>query len=455
MGRWIFSLQFRLVLGFALVLALALGSVSAYVGYAADREVEQFERDQEEVRAARMRLLVAQHYLARRGWVDIQRVIEQAGALYGRRIVVSDREGNVVADSQIGIRPPHRKPSKLTRTFPIRFPEQGGAREVGTLAIAPRDTPIDVPETQTSAIVSALDRSLLWTGIVAGVAGIMLVSVMSRQVLAPVRVLGATARRLGQGDLSQRVSSAGRDEIGELGRTFNAMAGGLEAAEGQRKNLMADVAHELRTPLSNIQGYLEAVKDGLLQADDTTVDTIHGEVRHLGHLVEDLRLLALAEAGALRLQREPCSLKDVLTRTVEPFLPRAEAQGVSISLGVTPQLPSVELDPERIGQVIANLLENALMHTPRDGRVHVTAETAGPNGVRVSVSDSGEGIPSEELPLLFERFYRVDPSRTRATGGAGLGLTIAKRLVEAHGGTIRAESTPGQGSRFTFELPLS
>ena len=219
MGRWIFSLQFRLVLGFALVLALALGSVRAYVGYSADREVDRFERDQEEVRAARMRLLVAQHYLARRGWVDIQRVIEQAGALYGRRIVVTDREGNVVADSQVGIRPPQWKPSKLSRTLPIRFPEQGGAREVGTLAIAPSDTPADVPEPPLSVIVSALDRSLLWTGIVAGVAGILLVSIMSQQVLAPVRVLGSAARRLGQGDLSQRVSAGGRDEIGELGRT--------------------------------------------------------------------------------------------------------------------------------------------------------------------------------------------------------------------------------------------
>ena len=442
MGRWIFSLQFRLVLGFV----LALGSVSAYVGYSADREVDRFERDQEEVRAARMRLLVAQHYLARRGWVDIQRVIEQAGALYGRRIVVTDREGNVVADSQVGIRPPQWKPSKLSRTLPIRFPEQGGAREVGTLAIAPSDTPADVPEPPLSVIVSALDRSLLWTGIVAGVAGILLVSIMSRKVLAPVRVLGSAARRLGQGDLSQRVSAGGR--------TFNAMAGGLEGAEEQRKSLMADVAHELRTPLSNIQGYLEAVKDGLLQPDESTVDTIHGEVKHLGHLVEDLRLLALADAGALRLHREPSSLEDVLNRAVEPFLPRAEAQGVSISVGVSPQRPSVELDPERIGQVIGNLLENALIHTPKDGRVHVAAETAGPNTVRVSVSDGGEGISAEELPLIFERFYRVDPSRTRATGGAGLGLTIAKRLVEAHGGTIRAESIPGRGSRFIFELPL-
>ncbi|MDO8749641.1 MAG: ATP-binding protein, partial [Dehalococcoidia bacterium] len=305
-----------------------------------------------------------------------------------------------------------------------------------------------------SRLVLAVQRSLLLTGLVAGAGGILLVSLVSRRILAPVRLLSSAARGLGQGDLTRRVPATGRDEVGQLAGTFNTMADSLQKAEHQRRNLVADVAHELRTPLSNIQGYLEAVKDGLLQPDSATIETIYQQVLHLSHLVEDLRLLALAEAGALHLNREPDSLEDVLQRSVAAVRPRAEARGIAVSLTVPPEFPIVEIDRTRIAQVIGNLLENAIQHTPESGEVRVVAEVIGPTA-RVTVADTGEGIPPEDLPYVFERFYRVDASRSRATGGVGLGLTIARKLVEAHGGAIRAESTPGKGSRFIFELPLA
>ena len=169
--------------------------------------------------------------------------------------------------------------------------------------------------------------------------------------------------------------------------------------------------------------------------------------------MEDLRLLALAEAGALRLNRELDSLADVLHRSVEAIRPRAEAKGVAVSLDAQPDFPLIEIDRTRVAQVVGNLLENAIQHTPEGGQVAVLAEVTG-SAARVTVADTGEGIPPEDIPQVFERFYRVDASRSRATGGVGLGLTIAKQLVEAHGGNIRAESTPGKGSRFIFELPL-
>ena len=176
---------------------------------------------------------------------------------------------------------------------------------------------------------------------------------------------------------------------------------------------------------------------------------------HLARLVEDLRLLAQAEGGALDLNLEPHSLEEVLSRSVEAFRARAEAKGVDVSLQVSPGLPLVILDRTRIAQVVGNLLENAVHHTPQGGVVKVSAAASGTGSARVTVEDSGEGIPTEEIPLVFERFYRVDPSRSRATGGVGLGLTIVKQLVEAHGGAIHAERTHGQGSRFIFELPLA
>ena len=218
---------------------------------------------------------------------------------------------------------------------------------------------------------------------------------------------------------------------------------------------MADVAHELRTPLSNIQGYLEAVRDGLLQPDNHTIDTIHQQALHLALLVEDLRLLALAETGALRLNMEPSSLEQVLEKSMQAVRPRAEAGSIALSLEVQPNFPLVEMDRTRIAQVVGNLLENAITHTPQGGRVTVSAEVTAIGWARVTVADTGAGIPADDLPQVFERFYRAEPSRTRSTGGAGLGLTIARQLVEAHGGAIYAESEPGNGSRFVFELPTA
>ena len=452
MRSWFFSLQFRLVLGFALVLALSLGSVSWYVGYAAQQEAEQFQREVEEARAARIERMVARFYSDRRGdWAGLQPALEQAGSLYDWRIRVTDQEGHLVGDSHEKSGSPLREVGRRGRLFPVL----SSGQEVGSIQVSLSNTPQMAPEPSFSRLVSAVNRSLLWTGLAAGMGGVLLVSLVSRRVLAPARALGSAARSLGQGDLSQRVQDPGRDEIGQLSTTFNSMAEGLEDAERQRRSLMADVAHELRTPLSNIQGYLEAIRDGLLQPDSTTLDTLHHQVLYLTSLVEDLRLLALAEAGALTVHREPDSLAELLQAAVEAVRPKAQASGISLSLELPPQLPLVELDRTRISQVMGNLLENAILHTPEAGSVTVTAQVVGSTTARVAVSDTGEGIPPEELPLVFERFHRVDPSRSRATGGVGLGLTIAKQLVEANGGSIRAESTPGQGSRFIFDLPLA
>ena len=451
MASWFFSLQFRLIAAFAMVLALALVSVSLYVGLTAKQATERFQRELEDTRANRIEQVITQYYESRRGWEEIQAVIERAGVLYGRRIVITDPQGHVLADSHRG----SGTTGMMTRIGSRLFSVLNSGREVGSVAVAPSLAPQEVPEPSISILASALNRSLLWTGLAAGAGGILLVSLLSRRVLAPVRDLSSAAMLLGQGDLSQRVSTQGRDEVAQLGSTFNSMAEDLEKAERQRRSLMADVAHELRTPLSNIQGYLEAVRDGLLEPDIDTIDTIYQQVLHLARLVEDLRLLALAEAGALRLDRELDSLEEVLKRSMEAVRPRAEARGVSLSLETPSDFPLVDMDRTRIAQVVGNLLENAIIHTPQDGQVTVLAEVIDTRTARVTVADTGAGIPADDLAQVFDRFYRVDPSRNRSTGGAGLGLTIAKQLVEAHGGTIHAESEPGKGSRFVFDLPLA
>lgn len=305
---------------------------------------------------------------------------------------------------------------------------------------------------EASRISDLVDRYLLWAGIGAAVLGTALVWALSRRALAPLQGLGATARRLGRGDLSQRAATAGPTEVRQLAHSFNAMAVQLEEAERHRRHLTADIAHELRTPMSNIQGYLEAIKDGLFQPTPETIGTLHEQALLLSRLVEDLGLLARADAGDLPLRRSRIRVDELLLSVVDAQLPRAEAKKVALSLETDPSLPRLDLDATRMAQVVGNLLDNAITHTPEGGRVTVSAH-ANADAVIVTVADTGSGIAPEDLPRLFDRFYRADPSRARRTGGTGLGLTIARRIVEAHGGSITAESAVGQGSWFMVSLP--
>lgn len=455
------SLQFRLALGFVLALGLALALIGVAAGVVAGKQTERFERDRGLAQEARVRQFVSNYYAGQQAWgrkdSRLQESVDRTARVVGSRIVVYDSAGRVLADSHPSL--PTASSSqgqkgkernwKDARKFPIFF----GEREVGAFTVS--DTGpggSDIRDPTAARISSVVNRSLFWAGISAAALGTLLVWLLSRRTLSPLQSLGAAARRLGRGDLSQRAETTGPTEIRELAHSFNIMAEGLEEAERQRRNLTADVAHELRTPLSNIQGYLEAIRDGLIDPSPETIDTIHGQALHLSRLVEDLRVLAQVEAGALQLQISPTRVEELLQSSVEAVRPRADAKGINLSLGIDASLPTLDLDATRISQVIGNLLENAITHTPEGGGVAVSAHTAG-DTIEVAVSDTGSGISSEDLPRIFDRFYRTDPSRDRITGGAGLGLTIARRLAEAHGGTIGAESEIGRGSRFTVLLP--
>ncbi len=464
MRRLLSSLQVRLIVGFVAALALALSSVGLYVGYAADREVAQLRNKFTEAREARLKLALEEHYARYKGWYEVQPFLERVGPVYGKRLVLKDAKGQIVGDSRGDKKsfPPARGRSDrgITIHMPGDDPKLASIiadkkREIGELTVASDDLPESLAEPPLSRLSQAVNRSLLWAGLVAGGGGLLLVTMMSSSALAPVRTLTGAARRLGKGDLSQRVSVQREDEVGELAQTFNTMAEGMERAETQRRNLVADVAHELRSPLSNIQGTIEAMRDGLMDRGDTSLDMLHQQTLHLSHLVDDLGLLAMAEAGDLRLDIKPDSLEDAARRSVEAFRARAEAKSVGLTLESAEDLPLVLMDRQRTQQVIGNLLDNAIRHTSGGGRVSVHVAKAEARAVRVAVRDTGEGITEDDLPLIFERLHRVDPSRTRATGGAGLGLTIARRLVEAQGGSIHVGSEMGRGSTFAIELPVA
>ena len=461
MPRWFDSLQFRMIIGFTAVLALALAGVSAYVGIAAGKEMKRFEHEQESVEASRAQALVSGYYSDRRDWSELQLLLERTWPMWGQRIIVRNMDGEIVADSHarvVGVRRQRfvaaRQFLPASTTHPSH-PVLVDNRQVGALSMDPDTDAPALAGPTAGSVVSAVNRSLLWTGIAAAILGTLLMALLSGRVLSPVQSLGAAALRLGRGDLTQRAPASGPAEIKQLAASFNAMAANLQEVERHRRALVADVAHELRTPVSNIQGYLEAIKDGLLDPSGDTIDVIYGQVTHLSRLVEDLRLLAQVESGALHLDRLPGFVPDLLQRCLDAVRPRAEASDIQLSLATVPATPLVEMDATRIAQVVDNLLDNAITHTPEGGSVSVTAGPSGDGQVEVSVIDTGSGIREEDLPRLFDRFYRADPSRSRSTGGAGLGLTIAKQLVEAHGGTIEAASAHGSGSTFSFRLPVT
>lgn len=449
MRSWFASLQFQLIVAFTLVLILAFGSVNLFVGYAAQKEADHFETRLGAARSARVNQMVSRYYSREKGWANLQPSLEQAGRVSGRRIIVTDTQGVVVGDSQLG----QSRPWQPNDPVGVFVPIQIDGTQVGTLLVADTDNREIIGDPAISRLAAAVNLRLFWTGLFAVMGGIFLIALMSRRILAPVVSLTSAARKLGQGDLAQRVADSAPGEIGHLARTFNAMAENLEKAQVQRRSLVADVAHELRTPLSNVQGYLEAVKDGVLPPDEPTVDTIYQQVRHVVKLVEDLRLLALADTGVMRLDRQPASIEDLLHQTAEAFGPAAEVKGVSLKIQSPGQLPPLSMDRTRVAQVLSNLLDNAIFHSPPGGVVTIALQE-NDRAVRVSVADTGPGISATDLEFLFDRFYRTDPSRARSTGGTGLGLTIAKQLVEAHGGVIGVESNLGEGSRFFFDLPL-
>ena len=474
MPRWKLGLQLRLALGFAAILALSTGAVALCTGYATHQEVDQAQADQDRVRAHRIVLALADFHRANGGWDGVQDLIDRAGFHSERDIIVLDNDGNIVGDSRDRRRGDDGRDAWDDRDEPVPLPPLhhftplvSDGVQVGSALVAAwggegllpaasaADNGAEPPdaEPRLSQFADTVNRSLILAGLVAGAVGVLLVTLLSKRVLRSVSSLTAAARALGRGDLSSRAEVKGSDEIAELGNAFNAMADALEDSERLRRGMVSDIAHELRTPLANIQGHIEAMQDGLLEPDAETLDTVHGQALYLNRLVNDLRLLAEAEARELRLVKEREPVGDMAARVVGAFRPRAEAASIRLESEVPDGLPELDLDRLRIEQVMGNLVDNAIRHTPPGGTVTVSAAQLG-GVVRVAVADTGSGIPPEALSRVFDRLYRVDPSRDRETGGTGLGLTIARQLVEAHGGTIRAESEEGSGSRFSFDLPV-
>ncbi len=445
----IHSLRFRLLLAFALVILVTISAVFFFIDQATEAEIRQFGERVEQMRAERMGAELARYYFRQSDWTGIQPIVEQWGNLYGERIIIVGADGIVVADSEGELLGNLYNPDSPGR--PLLSLWQEGT--IGTLYVIPQSSP-GVGLMSFQLLFRSIGLFFIWGALIAVVLALIMTLFLSRRILAPVKAVTSVAKQLGRGDFSQRVQIADKSEIGELARTFNSMASDLERAEQLQRNMVADVAHELRTPLSNIRGYLEAVRDGMLKPEPETIRSIDEEAVLLSRLVDDLQELSLAESGQLKLVRHEENIGELIKQVVTAIQAQATTKGVSVSISLPDGLPAVNIDWQRIGQVLRNLLENAVAHTARGGAISVTSSQKG-SWVEVSVADNGAGIPAGDLPNIFDRFYRVDKSRARATGGSGLGLTIAKRLVEAHGGSIDVQSEPGEGSSFSFTVPVA
>lgn len=473
-GLWL-----KLAGAFVLVIALGVTLTTILARQATATEFRYFMFRGGMGNAGQMRDALASYYAQHGSWTGVEDVFEPGmgppgmmgrqgrgpmGPMMGSDIALADASGRIVYAPQGGTGR-QVSPAELADGLPIVV----NGQRVGTLLGG--SEPLTA---QDQLFLDRVNRAILVSGLAAGALALVLGALLAGGITAPLRRLTAAAEAIARGDLSQRVPPGPRDEIGILGEAFNRMASSLEQAEELRRQMVADIAHELRTPLTVIQGQVEALLDGVFPADSDHIRPIHEETLLLKRLVDDLRTLALADAGQLELTPAPVDVAGLVQRALDRFEPQAAEKGVTLKAELAPNLPPAELDAQRMDQVLGILLDNALRHTPAGGRISLSAglhlppsPSPLPTGLKpetgeggedhwlcLSITDTGPGIPAEDLPHIFDRFWRGEKSRSRAGGGSGLGLAIARQLVEAHGGHIRAESPPGRGATFVIELPV-
>ena len=316
--------------------------------------------------------------------------------------------------------------------LPIRQPFQGNQREL--------------------EFIERTNVTLLYGALIGAILALLLGIFLSRTITRPIRELTQATHAVSEGDLTQQVTIQSKDEIGELGKAFNKMSAELSRLVEARKQMTADIAHELRTPLSLIIGHAEAVHDGVLPPTQENFEIIREEASRLDHLVEDLRTLSLADAGELSINPQSVEPGRLLQDVASRFQVEAKKKNIKLELDVASGLPTLELDPGRITQVLTNIVDNALRHTPGNGIIRLSAIKIGEH-VELSIHDCGPGLSTADLEHIFERFYRADASRRREDGGSGLGLAIAKSIVQLHNGQLSAESETGKGLKVIISLP--
>jgi two-component system OmpR family sensor kinase/two-component system sensor histidine kinase BaeS len=457
-------MRLRLILSFVLIVLVTVAGMVIIARQGATNEVRAFMARGGMVRLDNLVTNLEDYYARNRSWEgagDILAAFSSPGAEKGNRpegagqgmgammsqdLILADRDGNVVADSSGSRGDSLLSASELELALPLK----SGWTTVGYL-LPSGGTGFTAGEERF--LVTRLTNAAFLGGLAAGGIALLLAYYLATRLIHPVQALTSAAHQLSQGDLSQRVAVTGEDELAALGQAFNHMANSLQQVQENRRAMTADIAHELRTPLAVQRANLEALQDGIYTLSAENLAPILEQNYLLTRLVDDLRTLALADAGQLPLELTPTNLPALVERIIGRFRPQAEARQINVNLQIPESCPAILLDPTRIEQVLGNLLSNALRYIPQNGIIEVSLVCA-TGQAELTIHDSGPGIPVEALERVFERFYRADRSRSREEGGSGLGLAIARQLVEAHGGMLSAANHPQGGAVFTLRVPL-
>jgi signal transduction histidine kinase len=446
-------MRLRLILSFALVVFIAIAIVLIIAQQGAVTEVRMFMRGPMMGVDSLARDL-EQYYLQTGGWQGAERLLADSrgrrgmaqGMVGSLRLRLAEANGTIIADNRGS---PEGRLARGERMSAVELYGQGGEL-IGYLLA---ETTAGIPSTEQQ-LLSRLLRAGFIAAAVSGGLALLIALLLSYGLLKPVNELTQAAGKMAGGDLSQRVKIGQKDEIGALGLAFNQMAASLQRAEQNRRMMTADIAHELRTPIAIQRAHLEALQDGIYPLTNENLQPVLDQTELLTRLVDDLRTLALVDAGELHLERESIDLPALIRRVGERFRPEAEYRQVELVIVDRDFHPSdkMSLDAGRVEQILNNLLSNALRYSPEGGRV--TVELSKENGwAKLQVKDNGKGIPVEAFSHLFERFYRADKARSRAVGGTGLGLAIARQLALAHGGELTAANLPEGGAVFILKLP--
>jgi len=442
------SLAIKLVLAF---LAVSLAGIALIGLLASNVTAHEFGRFVNTERPATLATGLTNYYAAHNGWNGVATIIQNNNSTSPtdpiRPLVLVDNHGNVVFSTDIQFQ--NQKPSADQVAFGV--PIWANGQIVGLLipTFPPRGAALRPP---ANDYIARINQDLLVGALGAVALSLLLGLFFSSTLTRPLKDLINATRDVAQGNLEREVPVRSKDELGDLTKSFNQMSSQLKQSRDLRRNMTADIAHELRTPLSVILGHTEALSEGKLAPSPETFDIIYDEAKRLSLLVEDLRTLSLTEAGELTLTLQPISPSDLIDRVTGAYLPKARATNVSLETDADASLPDINADSHRTIQVFGNLLENALRYTPSGGHIILSARSAS-NGIEFRVRDSGPGISESDLPHIFDRFYRGDKSRSRQDGGSGLGLAISKSIIQAHGGQIWAESALNEGTTIVFILP--
>lgn len=442
------SLVFKLTLGFLLVGITGAGLVAIITSQRTELAFDRFVNSRNHQEVAE---ILGSYYVQEGSWAGVDAFIAANPYLdqHSPQMVLLDNSQQLVFGRQADYEAWLAEHDSLDERWVLEV----DGRSIGTVVVVPTEGGQFGHFDLENEFLRNVASSSLLSALIAGFIALVMGVVLARSLTQPIQALTAVTKTMAAGQLGQKVDVRSRDEVGQLAASFNQMSAELAHASQLRRQMTADIAHDLRTPLSVLGGYMEGLKEGTLTGSKTLYTIMYEEVAHLQHLVDDLRTLSLADAGELPLNKRAIDPKALLERAGLAYVMKAQEKGVGLRVAAPDELPSVIIDVERMTQVFNNLVSNALRHTSA-GEIVLAA--AAQNGqVQLEVRDSGVGIAPAALPHIFDRFYRLDPARQRSTdGSSGLGLAIAKAIVEAHEGRITAVSALGEGTTFVVSLPV-